>query len=396
MTISTLPVGTQTITETYSGDGNFTTSNGQVSQTVVVSIYALNASTVSPTITGAVYLSGSSSINIPGQLVVDSPAKPAVTLTGSSSIIASNGVKVAGTVSVAGSSSIGPKLTTGITAVADPLAGLAVPSLTGSAVSINLTNGAETINPGIYSQINVSGAASLKLNPGVYVIRGGGFSESGSASISGSGVMVYIAGSAYPAIGGTYGGISLSGAGTVNLSAPTTGAYAGIQFFQARANPTGISISGSAAMSLGGVIYASDALLAASGSGSVITDGMVVNRIQLSGSAVAAHRSATARKASRWRSPRRRACRLLGDPPFRLSPKPTRRQTRCSTSWLLLCCPRRKKTYSAPTFLGAASPARWRSRGPVKPKCVQRSQSRRRFRPGRWLDWNGPGRRART
>ena len=157
MTISTLPVGTQTITETYSGDGNFTTSNGQVSQTVVVSIYALNASTVSPTITGAVYLSGSSSINIPGQLVVDSPAKPAVTLTGSSSIIASNGVKVVGTVSVAGSSSIGPKLTTGITAVADPLAGLAVPSLTGSAVSINLTNGAETINPGIYSQINVSG-----------------------------------------------------------------------------------------------------------------------------------------------------------------------------------------------------------------------------------------------
>ena len=119
------------------------------------------------------------------------------------------------------------------------------------------------------------------------MIRGGGFSESGSASISGSGVMVYIAGSAYPAIGGTYGGISLSGAGTVNLSAPTTGAYAGIQFFQARTNPTGISISGSAAMSLGGVIYASDALLAASGSGSVITDGMVVNRIQLSGSAVA-------------------------------------------------------------------------------------------------------------
>ena len=157
MTISTLPVGTQTITETYSGDGNFTTSNGQVSQTVVVSIYALNASTVSPTITGAVYLSGSSSINIPGQLVVDSPAKPAVTLTGSSSIVASNGVKVAGTVSVAGTSSIGPKLTTGITAVADPLAGLAVPSLTGSAVSINLTNGSETINPGIYSQINVSG-----------------------------------------------------------------------------------------------------------------------------------------------------------------------------------------------------------------------------------------------
>ncbi len=285
MSISTLPVGTQTITETYSGDGNFTTSNGMITQSVVISIYALNTSNPSPTLTGTVYLSGSSSIDIPGQLVVDSPAKPAVTVSGSSKIIASNGVEVAGTVSVSGSSSVGPHLTTGISAVADPLASLAVPSLTGKAVSINLTNGSETISSGIYSQIDVSGAASLKLNPGIYVISGGGLSDSGSASISGSGVTIYIAGSAYPASGGSYGGITLSGSGTINLSAASTGAYAGILFFQARTNPTTISISGSGAMTLGGVIYASDALFSASGSGSVITDGMVVNRIQLSGSA---------------------------------------------------------------------------------------------------------------
>ena len=126
--------------------------------------------------------------------------------------------------------------------MADPLAGLAVPSLTGKATSINLACGKQTINPGIYSQIKVSGSsASLTLNPGVYVITGGGLSVSSAASITGNGVMIYNAGSTYPTAGGTYGGIALSTTGTVNLSAPTTGAYAGILFFQARANPSSIS-----------------------------------------------------------------------------------------------------------------------------------------------------------
>ena len=289
MTISTLPVGSQTITETYSGDGDFTTSNSSVSETVVLSIYALNASAISPTITGPVYLSGSSSINIPGQLIVDSPAKPAVTLTGTSRIIASSGVEVAGTVSVASTASIGPKLTTGITPVADPLAGFAVPSLTGSATSINLTSGSAIIFPGIYSSIKVSGTKStLVLEPGVYVITGGGLSVTGSANITGSGVMIYNAGSSYPASGGTYGGITLSTTGGVNLSAPTTGAYAGYLFFQSSTNPTAISITESSTMNLTGVIYASDALLSASGtSAGVLNDAMVVNRVQFSGSATA-------------------------------------------------------------------------------------------------------------
>ena len=39
----------------------------------------------------------------------------------------------------------------------------------------------QTINPGLYSQINVSGNAKLTLNPGVYVIAGGGFTASGNA-----------------------------------------------------------------------------------------------------------------------------------------------------------------------------------------------------------------------
>ena len=49
----------------------------------------------------------------------------------------------------------------------------------------------------------------------LYIIEGGGFTVSGNASITGSGVMIFNAGSNYPSTGGTYGSISLSGNGNL-------------------------------------------------------------------------------------------------------------------------------------------------------------------------------------
>ena len=46
-------------------------------------------------------------------------------------------------------------------------------------------NSTRTINPGIYSQITVSGNAKLTLNSGTYIIEGGGLTVTGNASISG-------------------------------------------------------------------------------------------------------------------------------------------------------------------------------------------------------------------
>ena len=287
LTTATLPVGPQTITETYSGDGNFIGSVGTQSETIVVSIYVLNTSNPSPTLTGTLYLSGSSVINIPGRLIVDSPAKPAVTVSGTSQIVASS-IGVVGTVSKASTATISPNLSTGIgVAVTDPLVGLAFPMLTGTAASVNLTSGSLTISPGIYSRITVSGTGTkLTLKPGNYVISGGGLSVTGAASIAGNGVMIYNAGSAYPAAGGTYAGITLNTTGSVNLSAPTTGTYAGVLFFQARTNPSLVSITGTSSPALSGTIYASDALLSISGSVES-TDALVVNRLQMSGTATA-------------------------------------------------------------------------------------------------------------
>ena len=75
--------------------------------------------------------------------------------------------------------------------VADPLASLPLPSTSGLTKygSENLAgNSSATIKPGIYSSISVSGSASLTLSSGTYIIEGGGFSVSGAASVTGSGV----------------------------------------------------------------------------------------------------------------------------------------------------------------------------------------------------------------
>ena len=140
----------------------------------------------------------------------------------------------------------------------------------------------KTICPGIYSQINVSGNASLTLNPGIYIIEGGGLTVSGNASISGTGVMIYNAGSNYPSSGGNFGGITLSGNGTFSLSAPTSGPYAGVLIFQSRQNTRALSFSGNAMAGMVGTIYAANALLSMSGN-AALQNPLVVGTLNLSG-----------------------------------------------------------------------------------------------------------------
>ena len=175
-----------------------------------------------------------------------------------------------------------------VAAIADPLAALAPPGTTGltSYGSESLSgNSSATIKPGIYSQITVSGNAKLTLSSGTYIIEGGGFSVSGNASVSGSGVMIVNAGSKYPSSGGTYGGITLSGNGSYNLSPPTTGTYAGIVIFQTRDNTKALTISGNAS-GMTGTIYAPTAQLGESGNGS-LTAALIVNTMTVSGNGVA-------------------------------------------------------------------------------------------------------------
>ncbi|MFI5458602.1 MAG: beta strand repeat-containing protein, partial [Isosphaerales bacterium] len=259
-----------TVTDASGGQG---TASVQV--IVGPSIFVLNSSAG-----GALTLSGNAAINIPGKVVVDSSSSSALSASGNAQISASV-IDVQGGFKKTGNATFSPAPTTGVS-VPDPLAGLMPPSASGTTMSVNLTKGSLTIQPGIYSQITVSGNAKLTLGSGTYIIEGGGLTVTGSASISGTNVFIYNAGGNYPSSGGNFGGITLSGNGTFNLSAPITGPYAGILIFQSCQNTRALSFSGNAMLGMSGTIYAPNALLSLSGN-SQLQSSLDVGMLNLNG-----------------------------------------------------------------------------------------------------------------
>ena len=279
---TSLAVGSHTIKASYSGDGNFLTSSASTSSiTIGQSIIVLD-----PSAGGALSLSGNASVKLTGGVYVDSSSSTALSASGNAAIKASV-IDVHGGVQKSGNANFSPTPTTGAAAVSDPLASLAEPSASGltNYGSESLSgNSSATIKPGIYSQITVSGNGTLTMNSGIYIIEGGGFTVSGNASVTGSGVMILNADSTYPTTGGTYGSITLSGSGSYNLSPATSGTYAGIVIFQTRDNSKAVTLSGNAA-GMTGTIYAPAAQLAESGNAS-LNAAVIVDTLTISGNGI--------------------------------------------------------------------------------------------------------------
>ena len=114
-----------------------------------------------------------------------------------------------------------------------------------------LGNTATVLHPGTYlGGLAFTGVATATLTPGVYVMEGGGFSVSGLASVSGSGVVII------NVPGGPRDTISVSQLGVLNLSAPTSGPYQGVAVFQDPASANPVSFSDDANVTIAGVVYA--------------------------------------------------------------------------------------------------------------------------------------------
>ncbi len=126
----------------------------------------------------------------------------------------------------------------------------------------------------------------MTLNPGVYIIEGGGLSVSGNASLTGNGVLIFNAGSSYNGTtdGGTFGSISLGGNGTINLSAADERAVRRRgRLPVARATTPALSLSGNGAGIIG-AIYAPAAAAGLSGNAQ-LTGSLVVSTLSVSGNA---------------------------------------------------------------------------------------------------------------
>jgi hypothetical protein len=231
-------------------------------------VYALDSSA-----SNAVSASGGATVQVSCGVVVDSSSNTAVNVSGGARITASS-VSVVGNYSVSGGGVLSPTPVIHASPEADPFAAMAAPSVgacTGSP-NYSLSGGAvATIGPGVYcGGISVSGGARLSLNPGTYILKGGGLSVSGGAYLTGSGVQFY---NTYGG-GYGYGAVSLSGGTTIQLSAPTTGALAGILFFQDRSVSSGAAstVSGGASCRFDGALYfPTTALSFSGGTGSAYT-----------------------------------------------------------------------------------------------------------------------------
>jgi len=131
-----------------------------------------------------------------------------------------------------------------------------------------------TFSPGIYQYIKITGG-SVTFSPGIYVVgAGNGVGQQGltinSGTVTGSGVMFYNTGSDYnsngtpdssdgnnsPNSNASFGAISIGGGASATFSAPSSGPFAGILFYQRRWNTQGASVGGNTStINLSGTIY---------------------------------------------------------------------------------------------------------------------------------------------
>ena len=130
----------------------------------------------------------------------------------------------------------------GAPATADPLAGKIPAPTVGTPVA---WNGIAT--PGTtYNGIDISGNGTVNFPPGVYVLSGGSFTCHGTPTITGTGVTFYFTN------GATY---ACTGNDTTQFTAPNSGTYQDILFYQNPADLSAPSLGGNTGSFYSGILY---------------------------------------------------------------------------------------------------------------------------------------------
>jgi hypothetical protein len=273
-------------------------STANTNLTPTIATVQSNILLLNPTQAGALTVTGQGQIKLSGTVQVDSSSSSALQESAKASISA-------GHINIVGGDQISGQATTSVPpvlqalSVADPLMALAPPNPVNDHLAnlgaVNLTGkNTQTISPGIYTSITVSGQATLTLMPGIYVLAGGGLTVSGQATVNGSGVMIYNAGSNFVntgAAGGTFGAINVSGQAHLNITPMKSGPYAGIVIFQSGynsqsgINTQALTLGGQSVLPDGGLVYAPAAQVTLSGK-TVLSASVIASTLNVSGNAI--------------------------------------------------------------------------------------------------------------
>ncbi len=213
------------------------------------------------TASGAVSLSGSSTLQSGCGVFDNSASTSALSVAGSSSITTTGGAvtRVVGSANSGTMSAVTPRPITGSPAIGDPWAAMPAPTYgacTDNNAGIRITGSStQTINPGVIcGGITVTSSSTLNLNPGMYVVKNG-ISISGSSRLSGNGVTIFL----------VSGSISAGGSSILVLTGPPSGTWMGVVFYQDRTNTNAATLTGSTNQAINGMIYIPSAALSYNG-----------------------------------------------------------------------------------------------------------------------------------
>ncbi|HZY32032.1 MAG TPA: pilus assembly protein TadG-related protein [Candidatus Methylomirabilis sp.] len=169
------------------------------------------------------------------------------------------------------------------------------PTSDGTASNPKLTHitSATVLQPGTYYgglKISGTGGGTVKFKPGLYVFAGGGsstggFDYTGTASLSGTGVTFFNTdyAAAPKAADRPCGDFSLQGSGSLSFTAPTSGTYKDMLFWQSDSCTQAFKYAGSS-WTIAGVIYLPNAQLNVSGGGKLGATQVIVDTFSYSGS----------------------------------------------------------------------------------------------------------------
>ena len=160
---------------------------------------------------------------------------------------------------------------------------------------VNHTAGgaAETISPGTYCNFNTSNVSTLTMQPGLYIITNT-FSTNSGTTITGNGVTIYLANgviansSNYTYVSGGSTPYGVGNGTTMNITAPTSGSYAGIAIWDGNnsaSSPDTFTFGGGASSTFSGAIYAPNTnMVLGNGSGtSTLSSNIIGNTIMILG-----------------------------------------------------------------------------------------------------------------
>jgi len=213
----------------------------------------------------ALLFNGGATISASCGIDVDSSSSNAFVYDGGSLTATTLNV-VGGDLINGGGSGLNATVKTGASALPDPLSSLPAPSIgacgtstsspyTGASYGLTLNSGNSTLNPGVYcGGITLNSGANATLNPGLYIINGPVIVGSGD-TVTGSGVTIYFESSSWTS----------NGAASMNLTAPTTGTYAGILFFEARGDTSTFILDSNTSSKCQGTFYLPSAQLTMNG-----------------------------------------------------------------------------------------------------------------------------------